>query len=70
LIFSPCACGVWASIRATMLVLVPEHVEIWPEDKDFPLTRVAKVDKMELQTLAVSIVEELRRQGKWDAGQE
>jgi len=48
----------------------PQHVEIWPEDKDFPLTRVAKVDKMELQTLAASIVEELRQQGKWDAGQE
>jgi len=48
----------------------PQHVEIWPEDKDFPLTRVAKVDKKELQTLAASIVEELRQQGKWDAGQE
>ncbi len=46
----------------------PQHVEIWPEDKDFPLTRVAKVDKKELKLAAESIVEELRRAGKWDAG--
>ncbi len=45
----------------------PQHVEIWPEEKDFPLTRVAKVDKKELKVLAESIVEDLRRQGKWDA---
>ncbi len=47
----------------------PQHVEIWPEDKEFPLTRVAKVDKKELQTVAASIVEDLRKEGKWDAGQ-
>ncbi|MDZ4131871.1 MAG: AMP-binding protein, partial [Dethiobacteria bacterium] len=46
----------------------PQHVEIWPEDKEFPLTRVAKVDKKELKITAEEIVEELRRQGKWDAG--
>jgi fatty-acyl-CoA synthase len=46
----------------------PQHVEIWPEDKEFPLTRVAKVDKKELKVTAEEIVEELRRQGKWDAG--
>lgn len=46
----------------------PQHVEVWPEDKEFPLTRVAKVDKRELKTVAESIVEELRKQGKWDAG--
>ena len=46
----------------------PQHVEVWPEDKEFPLTRVAKVDKRELKTAAESIVEELRKQGKWDAG--
>lgn len=45
----------------------PLHVEIWPEDKDFPLTRVAKVDKKELKVLAESIVENLRKEGKWDA---
>jgi len=45
----------------------PQHVEIWPEDKDFPLTRVAKVDKKELKVLAESIVEDLRKEGKWDA---
>ncbi len=46
----------------------PQHVEVWPEDKEFPLTRVAKVDKRELKTVAESIVEELRKLGKWDAG--
>jgi len=45
----------------------PQHVEIWPEDKDFPLTRVAKVDKKELKVLAESIVEDLRKEGKWDS---
>jgi fatty-acyl-CoA synthase len=45
----------------------PQHVEIWPADKDFPLTRSTKVDKLELQKIAESIVEELRRGGKWDA---
>jgi fatty-acyl-CoA synthase len=45
----------------------PQHVEIWPADKDFPLTRSTKVDKMELQKFAESIIEELRRRGKWDA---
>jgi fatty-acyl-CoA synthase len=43
-------------------------VEIWPEDKEFPLTRVAKVDKKELKTVAEQIVEELRKSGRWDAG--
>ena len=46
----------------------PQHVEIWPEDKEFPLTRVAKVDKKELKVMADSIIEDLRKQGKWDAG--
>jgi fatty-acyl-CoA synthase len=46
----------------------PQHVEIWPEDKEFPLTRVAKVDKKELKTVAEQIVEELRKSGRWDAG--
>jgi fatty-acyl-CoA synthase len=44
----------------------PQHVEVWPEDKEFPLTRVAKVDKKELKVLAEEIVEDLRKQGKWD----
>ena len=46
----------------------PQHVEIWPADKEFPLTRVAKVDKNELKTVAEEIVAGLRRQGQWDAG--
>ncbi len=45
----------------------PQHIEIWPQDKDFPLTRVAKVDKRELMQIAEGIVEELRSEGKWDA---
>ena len=45
----------------------PQHIEIWPEDKEFPLTRVAKVDKKELKIAAEATVEELRRQGRWDA---
>lgn len=45
----------------------PQHVEIWPADKPFPLTRVAKVDKVELQKLARAIIEDMRAEGKWDA---
>lgn len=45
----------------------PQHVEIWPEEKPFPLTRVAKVDKVELQKTAAGIIESLRSEGKWDA---
>jgi acyl-CoA synthetase (AMP-forming)/AMP-acid ligase II len=45
----------------------PQHVEVWPEDKEFPLTRVAKVDKKVLKVLAEEIVEDLRKQGKWDS---
>lgn len=45
----------------------PQHVEIWPEGKEFPLTRVAKIDKKELKVIAESIVETLRSAGKWDA---
>jgi hypothetical protein len=39
-------------------------VEIWPEDKDFPLSRVAKVDKKELKVLAESIAEDLCKAGR------
>jgi len=44
----------------------PQHVEIWPVDKPFPLTRVGKVDKVQLKNMAINIVEELINQGKWD----
>jgi fatty-acyl-CoA synthase len=44
----------------------PQHVEIWPPDKEFPLTRSTKVDKLELQKIAEPIVEKLREEGKWD----
>lgn len=45
----------------------PQHIEIWPVDKPFPLTKTTKVDKMELIKNADIIVEELRESGKWDA---
>jgi acyl-CoA synthetase (AMP-forming)/AMP-acid ligase II len=46
----------------------PQHVEIWPTDKELPLTRSTKVDKLKLAELALPIVENLRSMGKWDAG--
>ena len=45
----------------------PQHVEIWPVDKAFPITRTTKIDKIELTKEAEIIVEELRKEGKWDA---
>jgi len=44
----------------------PQHVEIWPADKPFPITRSTKVDKLELKKEADVIVEELRKNGNWD----
>ncbi len=54
-------CGQIASYKR------PQHVEIWPAERSFPLTRSAKVDKLALQKLAEPIVEALRTQGAWDA---
>ena len=45
----------------------PQHIEIWPHEKEFPLTRSAKVDKLGLTGLADDIVNRLRNEGKWDA---
>jgi acyl-CoA synthetase (AMP-forming)/AMP-acid ligase II len=45
----------------------PLHVEIWPADKEFPLTRSTKVDKLELEKIANPVIERLRAEGKWDA---
>ncbi|MCP4720963.1 MAG: acyl--CoA ligase [Desulfobacteraceae bacterium] len=47
----------------------PLHVEIWPGDKEFPLTRSTKVDKIRLMEEAGIIIKNLRQKGKWDAGQ-
>jgi len=47
----------------------PLHVEIWPADREFPLTRSTKIDKMQMMTIAEGILTDLRREGKWDAGQ-
>lgn len=45
----------------------PQYVHIWPSDQMMPLTRVAKVDKIQLQKIALEMVEKLREEGKWDA---
>ena len=47
----------------------PQHVEMWPPDQPLPLTRSTKVDKLRLIEIAGPIVERLRHEGKWDAGQ-
>lgn len=46
----------------------PQHVEIWPRETEFPLTRITKIDKMQLKEEAKPIIEKLRNEGKWDAG--
>lgn len=45
----------------------PQHVEIWPADKELPLTRSTKVDKVALIEEAERIVDRLRQEGKWDS---
>jgi acyl-CoA synthetase (AMP-forming)/AMP-acid ligase II len=47
----------------------PQHVELWPAGREFPLTRSTKVDKLALRKMAEPIVEQLRREGQWDAAQ-
>jgi fatty-acyl-CoA synthase len=44
----------------------PQYIEIWPSDQPFPLTRVIKVDKMEMSALAEKRVAQLRASGGWD----
>ncbi|MBN1106026.1 MAG: acyl--CoA ligase [Deltaproteobacteria bacterium] len=45
----------------------PQHVEIWPAGREFPMTRSTKVDKLALREAARGVIEDLRRRGKWDA---
>lgn len=45
----------------------PQHVEIWPSDQMFLLTRMGKVDKPGMRQLALSRLDELRQAGGWDA---
>jgi hypothetical protein len=45
----------------------PQHVVVWPTDQEFPLTRVAKVDKLALQATAEPMIAQLRQEGRWDA---
>ena len=44
----------------------PQHVEIWPCDKELPLTRSTKVDKLKLMETALPIINRLRDKGRWD----
>ncbi|MEW6423765.1 MAG: class I adenylate-forming enzyme family protein [Bacillota bacterium] len=45
----------------------PQHVVIWPEDRPWPLSRTGKVNKIQLMELAKKVIEDLRKEGKWDA---
>lgn len=45
----------------------PQHVEIWPFDKPFPMNRLSKIDRQALKILAEGKIEALRNLGKWDA---
>ena len=45
----------------------PQHIVIWPAGQEFPLTRVAKVDKLALKAAAEPIITQLRAKGGWDA---
>lgn len=58
--------AVMAHCKAIASYKRPLHVEIWPPEMEFPLTRSTKVDKLELEKLADPIIEELRAEGKWD----
>jgi acyl-CoA synthetase (AMP-forming)/AMP-acid ligase II len=44
----------------------PLHVEIWPADQPLPLTRSAKVDKIEMNKSAMEVVNRLRASGEWN----
>ena len=49
------------------VVGVPHRiVEIWPSHQPLPLTRVVKVDKLEMSALAEKKMAQLREQGQWD----
>ena len=45
----------------------PQHIEVWPQGQEFPLTRSAKIDKLKLVDMAEDIIGRLRSEGKWDA---
>jgi len=45
----------------------PQHVELWPADEEFPITRSTKVDKLAIQKIAAERIAELREKGAWDA---
>jgi len=45
----------------------PIHVEFWPVDQQFPMNKTGKVNSMELISMAEKAVEEIRKNGGWDA---
>ncbi len=48
----------------------PVHVEVWPAERPFPLTRTTKVDKLALLEEAQAVVERLKSEGKWDRAED
>ena len=55
-----------AHCRAIASYKRPQHFELWPAEKPFPLTRVAKVDRLQVKAQAEEIVGRLRENGEWD----
>lgn len=46
----------------------PQHFEIWLAEKDFPVTRTTKVDKIALTKEAEKVIQKLKQIGGWDEG--
>ncbi len=57
---------VMAHCRSIASYKRPLHVEIWPTDKAFPITRSTKVDKMALGKIADGVIQRLQSEGGWD----
>lgn len=45
----------------------PQHFEIWPSDKPFPMNRLSKIDRTAAKALAEDRVAELRGMNMWDS---
>lgn len=57
--------GVLAHCKHIASYKRPQHVEIWPAEKPFPLTRTMKVDKLALLEEAQAVVARLQAEGRW-----
>lgn len=44
----------------------PIHVEVWSADRPFPVNRVGKIDVPQFIEIGQEIVDNLRKDGKWD----